>query len=165
MDAAEFGLELIVTARSYSHVVETAPNTDNGGPIDQWLAAVNCPPGNAWCAAAACAWVRETGKRLGVSFDFKPSASALGVLHKNTGLVVEDVQPGDLIIWDHGKGLGHIGVVTSTVEVDGVLGGISAIAGNTSKDGKSRNGTMVADHPVNYPDPKIAGFVRIIPQT
>jgi len=93
----------------------------------------------------------------------KASASALHLLSENQHLVVpfEEVQPGDVLIEDHGGGLGHVSIVTDVVRVDGKVAGLSTIAGNTSADGHSRNGDRVAEHPHDLPDPRIAGVLRV----
>jgi len=93
----------------------------------------------------------------------KPSAGALHLLAINQHLVVpfEDVRPGDLIIEDHGNGLGHVSIVTDVVRIDGTVTGLTCIAANTSPDGKSRNGTGVFEHPHDLPDPRIAGVLRV----
>jgi cell wall-associated NlpC family hydrolase len=61
-------------------------------------------------------------------------------------------RPGDLVIFDHGHGLWHVAIVT---------GSGTSIAGNTSPNGKSRNGTGVFEHSYDPADPKIEGYVRI----
>lgn len=157
-----FSTQLVATARSYLYVRETSPNA--GPKINDWLASLGLPPGNSWCAAAACAWIMEAAAASGTDVShFKKSARALGLYEKNPGLIVKDPLPGDLVIWDHGGGLGHVAVLTDVIKVNAVLAALAGIAGNTSADGHSRNGTMVAEHPVSYPDPKIKGYLRIAP--
>ncbi len=85
----------------------------------------------------------------------------------HAALVVTDPQPGDVIIWNHtvdpAKPQGHVAILTEVVKVDGAVAALAGIAGNTSADGASRNGDRVAEHPVSYPDPRIAGYLRIVP--
>lgn len=167
MTQEEFGAALVATARKYQNVRESAgANTDGGGFIDQSLGELGLPPGNSWCAAAACKWIRETVKALDqttVTVKFHRSARALGLWELNPDLRVKtgDLEPGDFVIWDHGHGLGHVALVTDTVRVNGVLSGLVAIAGNTSADGVSRNGDRVAEHPVTFPNPQIVGGIRV----
>ena len=165
MNAEEFGTALVGTARKYLYVREKGANTDNGGFVDQSLAALGLPPGNSWCAAAVCAWVKEAVASTGATVTWHRSARALGCLELNESLKVDptDVQPGDVLVEDHGGGLGHISVVTDVVRVNGVVAGVSTIAGNTSADGHSRNGDRVAEHPISWPDGKLAGILRITP--
>lgn len=157
----DFSTALVATARSYLWVREKGPNT--GPKIDDWLAALGLPPGNAWCAAAACAWALEAAAATGTGIAFRRSARALGLLEKNPGLVVAAPAPGDLVVWDHGQGLGHVAVLTAVVSVGGAVAALAAVAGNTSADGHSRNGDRVAEHAVAYPDAKIAAYLRIAP--
>jgi hypothetical protein len=166
MPDVEFSTALVATARKYRNARESAgPNTDNGGFIDQCLAAIGGHPGQSWCAAAVSAFVKETAEQMGIKVNFHPSLSALRMLSKNPDLVVTDPQPGDIVIWDHtvdpAKPAGHVGILTDVVRVDGQVAGMEAIAGNTSPDGKSREGTGVFEHAVDYPNPKIAGYLRI----
>ncbi len=167
MDAETFGTELIATARTYDYVREKGANTDGGGFVDRCQTEMGLSPGHSWCACAVCKWVRDTSTRLGVRTSFKRSASALRLLEANAALVVTDPQPGDVIIWNHtvdpAKPQGHVAILTEVVKVDGAVAALAGIAGNTSADGASRNGDRVAEHPVSYPDPRIAGYLRIVP--
>jgi hypothetical protein len=157
----DFAPTLIQVARSYDGTTETSYNS--GPHIDDWLKAVHCHPGDAWCAAALCAWIAETEKQLGIVFDFNPSASALSLLELNPHLVVAVPQPGDLAIFCHDrpKHLGHAGLVTSTISMNSDLASFSFLSGNTFKDASSREGNTVAEHPAFARDPKLAGFLRL----
>jgi CHAP domain len=166
MTSEEFGTALVATARKYLYVRETnGNNSDNGHFIDASLAALGLPPGNSWCAAAICAWVKETQQTTGAKFKFRRSARAMGLWELNTDLrvAVADIQPGDILCWDHGSGLGHVAICTAAVKVNGDLASLDAVAGNTSADGHSRNGDRCAEHAVTYPDPKLVGGLRIVP--
>jgi cell wall-associated NlpC family hydrolase len=92
----------------------------------------------------------------------RKSASAMHLLEYNQHLLTLDPKPGDLVIWDHGKGLGHVGILTGTTHINGTLTSIDVIAGNTSEDGKSRNGDRVAEHPCTLE--LIAGYLRVCSQ-
>lgn len=146
---------IVVEARNYRGVVEQPPgaNSNSGPEIDQWLAFVHQPPGSSYCAAFVSSMVHDA--RVGLGMDalrFKKSASALHLLELNADLKTDDPQPGDLIIFDHGHGLGHVAIKT---------GSTTSIAGNTSPDGRSRNGTGVFEHDYDPADPKIAGYIRV----
>lgn len=148
--------ELIAHARSFLYVRETAPN--EGPEVDGWLHRLGLPPGKSWCAAFASCMVRDVdpGNAL------KQSASSLHLLSNNPGLKIEsldDLQPGDIVVWDHGEGTGHTAIATQTTKVTGKLMYFSAIAGNTSADGKSANGDRVAEHDV--PLDRFAGALRV----
>lgn len=56
--------------------------------------------------------------RVGIGLDtlqFKKSASALRLLELNADLKTDDPQPGDLIVFDHGQGLGHVAIKTGPI--------------------------------------------------
>lgn len=147
--------QIVACARRYQGTVEQPPgsNSNSGPEINQWLAFVHQPPGASYCAAFACSMVRDARVALGIeSIAFKKSASALHLLELNANLITTDPQPGDLVIFDHGHGLGHVALVT---------GPGTSIAGNTSPDGKSRNGTGVFEHSYDPADPKIAGYISV----
>lgn len=175
MNAEDFGTALIATARkdAYDPVTRAGafesagPNTDGGGFVDQCQAEMGLPPGNSWCACAVCKWVRDTATTLSVSVVFHRSASALRMRDLNPSLLVTDPRPGDIVIWDHtadpAHPQGHVGILTEVVRVNGEVSALACIAGNTSADGKSRNGDRCAEHDVSYPDPKIVAFLRITP--
>ena len=144
---------IVATARQYQGTVEDPPNSNSGTLIDGWLAYVHQPPGVSWCSGFACSMVHESRVALGLpALQFKISASALHLLAINEALKTEDPQAGDLIIFDHGHGLGHVAIKT---------GPSTSIAGNTSPDGKSRQGTGVYEHAYDVNDPKIAGYIRV----
>jgi hypothetical protein len=145
--------QIVKTARSYQHVVEDPLGSNSGPLIDHWQAFVGAHPGDPWCAGFACSVVHEARllERMG-PLEFKRSSGALRLLAINSALVTTDPQPGDLIIWNHGNGKGHVSIKT---------GDATHIAGNTSPDGKSRQGTGVYEHEYDPQDPKIAGYIRV----
>lgn len=149
--------ELIAHARSFLYVRETGPNV--GDPeISDWQSRLGCKPGDSYCACFACCMVRD----LDPGNPLKPSASALHLYSNNPTLQIkslDDLQPGDILIWDHGKGKGHAAIATQTTKVAGKLAAADAIAGNTSADGKSANGDRVAEHDV--PLEKLVGALRV----
>lgn len=148
--------DLIAHARSFLHVREVTPNSSP--EINGWQARLGCAPGDNYCACFACCMVQDVdpGNPL------KHSASSLHLLANNPNLLVRDIndlQPGDIVVWDHGKGTGHTAIATQTTKVMGELLYLSAIAGNTSADGKSANGDRVAEHDV--PLERFAGALRV----
>lgn len=145
--------ELIAHCRRFLFVREIAPNSSP--EIDRWLARFGLAPGASWCAVYACSMVLD----LDPLTKLKTSAGALALLAKNAPIVVHDPQPGDIMVWDHGHGLGHVAVVTGVVRVGGVVASVTAIAGNTSADGVSRNGDRVAEHEVSLDH--VAGYLRV----
>jgi len=146
--------QIIIEARKFLNVVEQPPgsNSNWGGPIVDWLAFVGIDYPASYCAAFASSMVHNARVALGVSVSFNKSASALHLLSLNADLKTTDPQPGDLVIFDHGGGLGHVAIVT---------GPNTTIAGNTSPDGTSRNGTGVFEHSYDPQNPEIAGYIRV----
>jgi hypothetical protein len=144
---------LIRTARSYNGHRETKRNSSP--LIDRWLQGVGQPPGEAWCAAFVCACIHETEPNLG----FLKSAGALKLITRNPDRVISDPEPGCVVVWDHGKGKGHTGIVTDVLFTPQEF---SAICGNADdKDSRSREGVMVAEHSgYSASAPNIAGFLR-----
>lgn len=145
--------QIVKTARTYINVVEDPLGSNSGPLIDDWLAFVGGIPGDPWCAAFSCVVVHEARMLEKMPpLEFRRSSGALLLLIINDALKTDDPQPGDLIIWDHGGGRGHVSIKT---------GDVSHIAGNTSPDGKSRNGTGVYEHGYDPADPQIAGYIRV----
>lgn len=155
---------LIRTARSYLGHREVKPNSSP--LIDHWLQRVGQPPGMPWCAAYVCACLAETEPNL----PFRKSAGAMRILTRNPDRLITYPEPGGLVVWDHNHSpdhaklpdhsgcKGHVAIVTGVGLPDGMF---SAIAGNTSFDGKSREGVMVAEHAFTPKDPTIAGYMRL----
>lgn len=147
--------QIVTTARTYKGVVEDPIGSNSGPLIDDWLAFVGGHPGDPWCAAFACVSVHEARmmEKMG-PLEFKRSSGALRLLAVNDALKVpvSDAQPGDLLIWDHGGGKGHVSIKTGTG---------THIAGNTSPDGKSRQGYGVFEHGYDEQDPRIVGVIRV----
>jgi hypothetical protein len=110
-------------------------------------------PGDSWCA-----WL------LTMVFDLfyqgrsrLPRGGSTEAIHQlaiREGWIVTDPQPGDVVISLNADGLAHhIALVT-------VVQPLTAIAGNTSADGRSANGDRVAEHPI---DPANKVFARVPP--
>lgn len=147
---------IVQEARKYLNVVEQPPGTNSnwGGPIIDWLAFVGITSPASYCAAFASSMVHDAAAGLGVEISFRKSAGALHLMELNEHLKVSDPQPGDIVIFDHGHGLGHVAIVT---DIDSP----ATIAGNTSPDGTSRQGTGVFEHSYDPSNPEIAGYLRI----
>jgi hypothetical protein len=145
--------QIVATARSYLNVQEDPIGSNSGPLIDDWLAFVGGHPGDPWCSAFACVAVHEARMLEKLPpLEFRRSSGALRLLAINSALVTDDPQPGDFLIWDHGGGKGHVSIKTGTE---------THIAGNTSPDGKSRQGYGVFEHAYDPHDPKIVGVIRV----
>jgi len=108
------------------------PPTDS---INAWLAYVNLPPGNPWCAAAQATWLHQAGVKeplvktgLARNFVYKTPNR----LHVSAGRVLAGVvtmPKGSLAIYQRGETIfGHVGTITEDwTGQSGVY-----ISGNTS---------------------------------
>lgn len=150
--------DLVRVAQRYLDLgVHEVPTGSNSGPfIDDWIRALGLPPGLPWCAAAACAWVKEAN---GGSYPdgFHPSASGLRLLQLNAALCLPRPwapQPGDIAVWAHGHGTSHVAVVETVGD-----GTFQHISGNTNTNG-SRDGEMVARNISQLDNALLAGFIR-----
>ena len=145
--------QIVASARSYAGVEEDPRGSNRGPLIDHWNAFCGASQGDPWCAAFVCAVVHEARVFMRMQpLTLLVSASAMGLLKRNAALVVDSPMPGDLVVFDHGGGKGHVAIVT---------GPGTSIAGNTSPDGTSREGYGVFEHAYDPNDPKIAGYIGV----
>lgn len=144
---------------------EEIPRGSNWGVhVQKYLKSVNIPFAASWCMAFVywCfdEWAHLTAhanplvKTGGVlvqwnQIDGKYRIFKSAINHVNTPLT------GDIIIFDHGKGMGHTGVVEVVDEQ-----GIHTIEGNTNNDG-SREGYEVERKLRQLTDKTLVGFIRI----
>ena len=144
----------VTIARQFKFVRETlGPN--RGVFVEAFQRIGDGKPGDSWCMdfASFVLWVAYQGPsplpRTG-------SCDAAYQVAKQMGYLTDTPEPGDVFFRvdrseDHAH---HVGFVTS-VSADA----IGTIAGNTSEDGLSANGTGVFEHDV-APSPSLA-FVRL----
>ncbi|MDB5246708.1 MAG: peptidoglycan-binding protein [Segetibacter sp.] len=159
--AALFGIETVVKqvipetgiskealkiAKDTVGVMEKPAGSNSGPEVNEFLSSVNCPPGSFWCASFTYWCFKKASEKLGVP---NPACKTAGCLFhwKNTsGTKIPTaeainnpslIKPGNIFIMDHGKGMGHTGLVE---KVEGGI--IHTIEGN-SNPGGSRNGIGV----------------------
>jgi hypothetical protein len=136
--------------------VEEEPRGSNDGPrVREYLAAVHMPPGVAWCAAFASWCVKQASASLGVPPLLHGAAGALRLLSLNPTLRIDRPEPGCLVVWDHGEGHGHVGLVEEVTPLD-----LGTIEGNTDEHGGAE-GYMVARRRRLLDDPRLAGYLRV----
>jgi len=155
-------LAAIRIARSHLGPQETSPN--DGPLVREWLADVGMERPMPWCAAFATWCVRQAAREVGARLHFRGSAGALRLLDLNQSMMVlePDGESLEMVIWDHGGGKGHVGIITGVTRVGGMLAGLQVIAGNTSADGLSRDADSVAERGFPFPSARqIAGYLRI----
>ncbi len=86
------------------------------------------------------------------ALQFKKSAFALHLVELNAELKTDDPQPGALIIFDHGHGLGHVAMKT---------GPNTSIAVHVAGRQITKRDARVRARKYDREDPKIAGYVRL----
>lgn len=152
----------IAHARRYAgRNMETLGRND-GPEIREWLSALGIRQPAAWCAAFATAMIREAAKSIGHKLDFRGSAGALRLLDVNQDLRIAEPEPGCLVIWDHGGGNGHVGIVTGVTRIGGELASIECISGNTNAE-SSRDADSVVERDFTFPQARqVAGYLRIV---
>lgn len=143
---------LSTIARRFSFVRETeGPN--RGYWVAFFLHFTGNEEGDSWCASftSLCAHIAYKGK----SPAFR-SASTIAQLNyaRQKGWVVQTPRVDDLFFYVRDDGTPHhTGIVTT-------LAPLSGIAGNTSEDGRSSNGTGVFEHALDVPLRHLV-FVRL----
>lgn len=126
--------------------VQEHPRGSNTGPeVDGYLAEVGLPPGNPWCMAAAYHFQKHAALHAGVPVPIPATGlcAALYAWAVKSGKLTKTPRPADIGLRKGGP-RGHDHAVTVTARVPGNL--VTAIAGNTSLDGESREGYIVARH-------------------
>ena len=153
---------VIANARRYATGKSLETDGPNDGPeIREWLAERGITTPAAWCAAMACAQIHEAARAMGLVLTMRYSAGALRLLALNPDLVIAEPETGCLVCWDHGGGLGHVGIVTGVTRVGGELAAIVAISGNTNLEGR-REGNAVVERGFPFPQARrLAGYVRV----
>ena len=136
----------VAMAISQVGVVEHPLHTNRGPEVDAYLRSVGLKPeGNnySWCAAFVYWCFQEAAAQLQTSNPLVKTAGVLKHWQKTTGVKVslEEaknnpslIQVGAIFIIDHGRGLGHTGIVE---QISG--GNLTTIEGNTNNS-RSRNG-------------------------
>ncbi|MFY8188894.1 MAG: CHAP domain-containing protein [Flavobacterium sp.] len=142
----ELLLKAVEIAKTQIGVVEQPLNTNRGPEVDAYLRSVGLnPEGNnySWCAAFVYWCFQEAAAHLQTSNPLVKTAGVLKHWQKTTGVKVslEEaknnpslIQVGAIFIIDHGRGLGHTGIVE---QISG--GNLTTIEGNTNNS-RSRNG-------------------------
>ena len=130
-------------AKSQINVRETPGKQNQGKEVNEYLASVGLPPGNAWCMAFVYWCFKNASEKLerknpavktgGCLFHWN-STNAKKILKNEAINNPSKIKPGQVFIMDFGGGLGHTGLVE---KINGGI--ISTIEGNTDPAG-SRNG-------------------------
>lgn len=138
--------EVVRIAKSQVGIMEKPPGSNRGPEVDKYLDCAGCPPGLFWCAGFVYWCVNEAAKNLGRSNPAFKTGGCLAHWNNTKGKKITTaeavnkpslIKPGHIFIMDHGKGMGHTGIIT---KVEG--GFLTTIEGN-SNTGGSRNGIGV----------------------
>lgn len=151
----------IEIAASQIGVTEHPPGSNTGPQVDQYLAAVHCPPPNPWCSALVCWAVQQAANNTGTTPELRFSASALQLFRKNPAYQFRTITPDDvpcIAVHDHGHNKGHTFFV---VGLDESTGQLQTIEGNSDKAGSRTGGSVVALNHRTTTDAQLLGFLRI----
>lgn len=138
---------LRVAAAEEAKPVREAPRNSNRGPdVEAYLRRVGLGPGYAWCCAFVYWCCDEAARGQGRTNPMVRTAGCMdhwrrAPSHGATRLAATDaaadprrLRPGSIFVMDHGRGLGHTGLVE---HVDG--GWMTTLEGNTDAS-KTREG-------------------------
>ncbi len=147
---------------------EEVPRGSNWGPFVQAclaLVGINFPA--AWCMAFMYRVFHEAAASLGIDCPVVKSGGVMVCWNKTPAankILKADARPTNILpgyqfIYDHGKGLGHTGMVVEVFPD----GSFSTIEGNTDPAG-SRNGIGVfkreGAHKRHLSDAQLKGFIK-----
>lgn len=139
---------LSVLARRLNFIRETAPND---GAWVSWIQRfTGNQPGDSWCASFVC-MILDVAYRGKSPLVKSASCRVLLADAARHGWIVDRAEPDDLFFYVKDAVAHHVGIVSNVTPST-----IEGIAGNTSEDGTSSNGTGVFEHAIQ---PAI--FVRI----
>ena len=164
----------IEIARAQVGVMEEPPGSNSGPKVNQYLLRVGIDPAHTtaeqryWCMAFVYWCVDEAAKALNTANPLVHTASVLDQWHRCAGrpnlrLISQHdaltgtvaVEPGHILILDHGGGMGHTGLVSA---VDGPH--LTVIEGNANALANSRNGLGVFQTTHRkISDKEVAGFI------
>ena len=138
--------EVLNLAETQIGVMEIPPGSNKGPQVNQYLASVDLPPGNFWCAAFIYWCFDKVCPKLGRNNPVYKTGHVMTHWNKTAGkkIIAIDavnkpslIKPGAIFILNTGGSSGHTGLIE---KVEG--GFIHTIEGN-SNDGGSRNGIGV----------------------
>ena len=130
--------EKIVQVATTQIGVQEIPKNSNAGPdVEKYLKSVGLGKGYSWCMAFVYWCALEAAKQLNIPITLYKTGGVMAMWNAKPLLRVKVPQPGDIMILDYGKGLGHTGIVEKIVGTD-----VHTIEGNTNDEG-SREGYEV----------------------
>jgi hypothetical protein len=136
--------EAAITAALFELGVAEEGGNNRGPRVEEYLRSVSLAPGFSWCMAFTFWCFRQAAARLKLVNPCPRTGGCLrlwSLADAATKVGFETPARGKIYVLDHGRGLGHVGIV-ELVNTDGT---ISEVSGNTNKDG-SRDGNCVWRH-------------------
>lgn len=131
-------VKILEIATSQIGVTESPKGSNAGKDVEKYLKSVGLGKGYSWCMAFVYWVVSEAYKQSGGINPLKKTAGVMNQWNLSPGLRIQVPVAPCVFIMDHGKGLGHTGIVTKVL----ANGKIETIEGNTNDDG-SREGYEV----------------------
>lgn len=149
-------------ALSYEGKEEIPRGSNAGAFVIACLAMVGLDAPNSWCMAYVFRCFREAATALGLACPVNRTAGVMDCWNKSTPssrILKADARPTNILpgyqfIYDHGKGLGHTGIVVEVL----ADGSFITIEGNTDPAG-SRNGYGVFKRTRHFTDAQLKGFI------
>lgn len=119
-DADEDALARALVAHARADLgVREEGGHNRGKRVEEYLRAVDVPPGSDWCAAALTTWLRAASAETGIAAPVQGSAGAKKFIAQFQAAgrwipradLPGRVRPGTVLVWDRGDWRGHVGVV------------------------------------------------------
>ncbi len=133
--------EVLSVAATQVGIMETPPGSNMGPQVNRYLASVDLPPGNFWCAAFVYWCFDEACNHLKRTNPLYKTGHVMTHWNKTRGKKIKEadaankpllVKPGHIFILNTGGSSGHTGLVE---RVEG--GFIHTIEGNSNDSGSS----------------------------
>lgn len=140
MNPSKLSLTALAIAKTQLGTVEEKGN--KGPAVKMYLGSVGLGEGYSWCAGFVYWSFNEAAKKLGLINPLYKTGGVLKHYQQRKPYAVKEPQPGDIFIQDHGKGLGHTGIVDT---VDTANKTFTTCEGNSNSKG-SRTGGMVCSN-------------------
>lgn len=161
--------ELLREALKYLGTRESGGN-NHGPEVEMFQRAVDgVASGEPWCMCFVQYCVKVVTNRFGIINKLYRSEHCLTVWNSTPlacRVALDDVQPGDIVIWQHGSTTsGHTGIIEAVNrDTYGHIVSLRTVEGNTS-DASMREGDGVyrrVRSPYNNGTMKVRGFLRIV---
>lgn len=151
---SDLSLKAIEIATTQLHEDEKPHGSNWGEPVKTYLASVGIDFPASWCLAFVYWCFLKAADALHTITPLVKTGGVLRAWNEAASHHAATPEPGDIVIFDHGHGLGHTGIVVEVIGSD-----FKTIEGNTNNDG-SREGYEVEYKKRNMNDKSLKGFLR-----